>query len=89
LVTTGVTIQGPGAGQLTVSGNNQSRVFEVNAPYQPVVLSGLTISNGNGGTAGKAGGILNDFLSTLTVSGCTISNNHVGGFRAGGYGGRH
>jgi hypothetical protein len=59
-ITKGVTIQGPGAGQLTVSGNNQSRVFEVNAS-QPVVLTGLTIINGssNGG-----GGLLNDSGST-------------------------
>ena len=42
-ITTGLTIQGPGAGQLTISGGNNSRVFEVNASA-PVVLSGLTIS---------------------------------------------
>ena len=64
-----MTIQGPGAGQLTVSGNNQHaspRVFEINAS-QPVVLSGLTISG-----AGLWGGVLDD--TALTISGCTISN---------------
>src|SRR5947209_7477623 len=36
-----LTITGPGAGQLTVSGNNNSRVFEVASGTQ-VSLSGLT-----------------------------------------------
>jgi predicted outer membrane repeat protein len=66
-ITTGLTIQGPGASQLTVSGNNASRVFEVNSS-QPVVLSGLTISNARGC------GIKNDSGSALTVSACTIDH---------------
>jgi len=68
-ITTGVTIQGPAADQLTVSGNNQSRVFEVNAG-QPVVLSGMTITNAVGGA------IFNH--TALTVTGCTISNSDHG-----------
>jgi hypothetical protein len=44
-ITTGLRIQGPGAGQLTISGGKNWRVFDVIAP-DPVVLSGLTISNG-------------------------------------------
>ena len=83
-ITTGVTIQGPGAGQLTISGGNHSRVFEVDASA-PVVLSGLTVSGGDGyavsGLAyphdGDGGGILN--LSTLTLSGCVVSGNSVNG----------
>ena len=77
-ITTGLTIQGPGAGQLTISGGNNSRVFAVNASA-PVVLSGLTISNGDAfGSStplyeGDGGGILN--LSTLTLSGCIVSGN--------------
>jgi len=74
-ITTGVTIQGPGAGQLTVSGNNhQFRVFEVNAT-QPVALTGLTISNGDNG-------ILNH--STLMLSSCTIAGNYWGGISNSG-----
>ena len=70
LLSTAVTIQGPGASQLTVSGNNhQFRVFEVNAS-QPVVLTGLTISNGKGG-------ILNH--TALRISSCTISGNTYSG----------
>jgi hypothetical protein len=88
-ITTGLTIQGPGAGQLTISGGNHSRVFDVNASA-PVVLSGLTISNGVGVPVsvtsgyheddGDGGGILN--LSTLTLSGCVVSGNSVGGLGA-------
>src|SRR5262245_52607758 len=82
-ITTGLTIQGPGAGQLTISGGKNSRVFEVNAGA-PVVLSGLTISGGAGVARallvnpydGDGGGILN--LSTLTLSGCVVSGNSVG-----------
>jgi predicted outer membrane repeat protein len=60
-LTKNLTIQGPGAGQLTISGNSAnwysdysttrntyaSRVFEV-AQNVTVTLSGLTISNGDG-----------------------------------------
>jgi hypothetical protein len=83
-ITKNLTIQGPGAGQLTISGNEgtpyASRVFEV-AANTTVALSGLTISNGNGWVSpsrppgSSGGGILNH--GTLTVSGCTISNNHA------------
>jgi predicted outer membrane repeat protein len=74
-----VTIQGPGAGQLTVSGDALSRVFQVDQKAT-VTLSGMTISNGYAGYVGNlynydGGGILN--LGTLTVSSCTLSGNHA------------
>jgi hypothetical protein len=77
-ITTGLTIAGPGAGQLTISGGNNSRVFVVNASA-PVVLSGLTISNGSALDPTMAlydnygGGILN--LSTLKLSDCIVTGN--------------
>jgi predicted outer membrane repeat protein len=74
-ITKGLTIQGPGAGQLTISGNKHSRVFEVNAT-QPVVLSGLKIIYGVN-DASVGGGIANDRGSTLTVSDSTISGNRA------------
>jgi hypothetical protein len=67
-ITKNLTIQGPGAGQLTISGD-LSRVFEVDHGAT-VTLSGLTIT---GGVAPAGGGIFNS--GTLTVSGCTISSN--------------
>jgi hypothetical protein len=86
-LTKNLTIQGPGAGQLTISGGTYgdpyTRVFEV-APNTTVTLSGLTINNGTGYASershyatwdGYGGAILN--LGTLTVSACTISNSHA------------
>jgi hypothetical protein len=76
LIRKNLTIAGPGAGELTVSGNNASRVFEVTKTPNSVTLSGLTISKGvaNGvGLAGEGGGILNH--GTLTVSAGTLSGN--------------
>lgn len=76
-VTKGLNIEGPGVGELTISGiatvggnNYFSRVFEVNAS-QPVSISGLSIVDGRGGQNG--GAILNH--TTLTVSNCDIENS--------------
>jgi hypothetical protein len=81
-----LTIQGPGAGLLTVYGGNEfgaPRIFEV-GPGVTVALSGLTIDHGGGHASagglssgqlydGSGGGVLN--RGTLTISGCTLSNN--------------
>jgi hypothetical protein len=80
LLNKGVTIQGPGAAQLTISGNNTSRVFEVNAVNQTVDLSGLTISNGYA-SSGFGGGIYN-YDARLTISDCNI--NHCVAIHGGG-----
>lgn len=79
-VTNGMTIQGPGAGLLTLTTNynwtdswGQSiRAIEVDAG-KPVTISGLAISD-NGGTL-EGGAILNH--STLTLSGCDITHNYA------------
>jgi hypothetical protein len=87
-----LTIQGPGAGLLTIDGGGASgpgggsRIFQVER-HTTVTISGLTIADGNGkGSAfwGYGGGILN--LGTLTVSGCTISDNFTA-YGHGYYGG--
>lgn len=82
-ITTGVTIKGPGAGQLTISGGDNSRVFDVNA-RDPVAVSGLTIRDGTAFPSnaslpfwGDGGGILN--LSTLTLNGCIVTGNSASG----------
>jgi hypothetical protein len=85
-ITKNLTIQGPGAGQLTVSGGGWTRVFEV-AKGSNVSLSNLTISQGYA-SAGDGGGIYIDYRGTLTVSGCILSGNTA--YRGGGifnYGG--
>ena len=66
-------IDGPGAGLVTISGNDAVGVFQVDSG-EVATLSGLTISGGRYvGVASMRGGILAQEFSTLTVSGSTIS----------------
>ena len=80
-----VTITGPGATSVTVSGNNSTTVgtiFTINSGAT-VSMSGLTIANGNSNAVNAGGGILND--GTLTVNNCTISGNSgIGSGNEGG-----
>ena len=83
-----LTIQGPGAGLLTVTSTGSydtgSRIFEVDYAGTTASLSGMTISNGNSYSRnpafgvpspydGTGGGVLN--FGRLTISGCTLSGN--------------
>jgi hypothetical protein len=74
-----LTIQGPTASQIAVSGQNSVRVFYV-CPNTNVTISGLTIEDGLGSDAGDfffgGGGIAN--LGTLTVTNSTFSGNSSG-----------
>jgi hypothetical protein len=84
IIQNNLTIAGPGAGNLTISGNHASRVFEVEkgSPTNKVTLSGLTISNGVA-QDGLGGGAIENYQS-LTVSNCTLSGNAaLGGLRGG------
>jgi hypothetical protein len=80
-----VTIRGPGARDLAVSGNNSSRVFHIK-PGKTVTISGLEITNGNvprnDPRPNPGGGIFND-QGQLTIDHCTISGNSAA-FGAGG-----
>ncbi len=70
-----MTITGPGADQLSIDGNNSSRIFLIddNNPEKEsnVTITGLTITNGN---AYNGGGIYN-YSDNLTLENCTISGN--------------
>jgi hypothetical protein len=73
-----LTINGPGAKVLTVSGNNASRVLRIDLG-STVTINGLTIANGNGagaGIGGLGGGILNE--GALTITGCSVSDSSSG-----------
>ena len=87
LVNNSLTVQGAGAGQLAISGGNNSRVFEVAAGVQ-ATLTGLTIRDGNGwpvagvAESGDGGAILN--WGTLTLNNSTVSGSSAGGSTGGG-----
>ena len=95
VITNNLTIAGPGATDLAVSGNSASRVFHIDNPGATVTISGLTICNGksadgidgdpwSGGPAlspgGDGGGILS--LGALILERCHVTGNNTG--RGGG-----
>jgi uncharacterized repeat protein (TIGR01451 family)/CSLREA domain-containing protein len=70
-----LNILGPGANNLTVSGNNLAKVFTVSAG-NTVRLDALTVSGGNGAGGigfGFGGGIFNE--GTLTITNSAVSGN--------------
>src|SRR5947209_19480060 len=72
-ITDSLTINGPGAGALTVSGNQVSRVFGI-AADPTVTIAGLTVAYGwsdSGGGIFMAGG-------TLTLDQRTVCGNSAG-----------
>ncbi len=78
VVNKNLDIEGPGASQLTISGNHASRVFDINNSAT-VTLAGLTIANGSvtgdeSATLG-GGGVLNEAGSTLTLNRDAVNNN--------------
>jgi hypothetical protein len=78
-ITDDLTIGGPGASQLTVSGNHLGRVFRVNGSTTDVAISGLTIADGLAtGTTALGGGIFND-SGQLTLTSMTFTNNQAVG----------
>jgi hypothetical protein len=96
VISKNLTITGPGADRLAISGNNSSRVFNIGAGYT-VEISGLTIRNGraasgaggsspgaSGSPGAPGGGIYN--AGNLTLTGCTVVDNHAGNGGNGGQG---
>jgi hypothetical protein len=71
-ITDDLTIDGPGAERLAVSGNDASRVFQINTGVA-VSMDGLTITHGHGLLRG--GGIWN--AGTLTLAHAVLSDNQV------------
>ncbi len=75
-VTKNLIIDGAAAAGLTISGNNASRVFEVQGLATNFALNNLTVANGR--TAGDGGGILTGLQNVLTVENCNFKNNVAG-----------
>jgi len=81
-VTDDVDIQGPGAAVISVSGNNASRIFNIddgNAANIAVSIDGLTLTGGNG--SGGGGGAI------FTNEDLTITDSLLDGNTAAGSGG--
>lgn len=76
-ITDSVDIQGPGAAVISVSGNNDSRVFYLynGLAEIAVTISGLTVT---GGRADIGGGIVN-FDADLVLDGLVITGNTAAG----------
>jgi hypothetical protein len=73
-ITDELSIDGPGAGRLAVSGNDASRVFQIGSGVA-ASIDDLTITHGR--AVGQGGGILN--AGTLTLSHAIVSDNQVVG----------
>lgn len=83
LITKDVTIIGPGASQLAISGNNSHRVFHL-TNNAAVTMSGLKITGGLATVNGSDGaGILQE-SGTLALSDCFVSGNIANSLRWGG-----
>jgi CSLREA domain-containing protein len=82
-ITDSVTITGPAAA-VTISGNNASRIFNVddgnNASTIDVQLINLTLTEGL--ISGSGGAITN--AENLTLTGCALANNGASGGTGGG-----
>ena len=72
LVGKSVTITGPGANLLTVTGGNSSRVFNFVNILATDSLSGLTLTAGSAGL--QSGGAVSS-LGTLTLTGCAVTGS--------------
>ncbi|MBI5032175.1 MAG: hypothetical protein HZB51_16720 [Chloroflexi bacterium] len=70
-----LTINGLGAGNLRISGNNARRVFNIGSSGI-VTISDLTVANGRVNNL-RGGGINN--AGSFTLNNCTITQNQIGG----------
>jgi len=79
-----ITINGPGADKVSVSGNDASRIFDITGSAS-VDIWGLTLTDG---LATSGGGILLEDSAALNLSSCAVTENEAVGNAAGtGFGG--
>jgi hypothetical protein len=89
-ITQSVTINGPGANVLSISGSNLSRIFYITAGT--VAISGLTIKNGKPqagaltSNSNNGGGGILITAGSLTLANCVVQDNDVSltSFQEGG-----
>jgi hypothetical protein len=80
-VTSNMTIDGPGANLLTVSGDNASRIFDV-SNSATATIDEMTVANGaalstRDPSLQGGGGVLNEVGSTVYLNNDVFSNNHA------------
>ncbi len=75
-----ITIEGVGAGQTIINANGIDRVLDIHSGAGTVVISGVTIYNGNAGIA-KGGGIRDADADLMLINTVVVSNsaNYGGG----------
>ena len=83
MINKNLTVQGPGAGAVTVSDSSDGilGVTGSNSAIITVRMSGLTLANGNGTSAtsnGNGGGVY-AFAANLTLTGCVFSGDKANG----------
>lgn len=79
-----ITIIGPGANLLTITGAGGRRIFTISS-NSVVVISGMTLTDGNGSgsvSSGNGGAIYNN--ADLTLNNVVLSGNATGGSGQGG-----
>jgi|GEM_PF-733433 len=81
VLTANMTITGPGAAQITVNAAGASRVLDLNSTGATVIVSGLTLTNGNVGTVKDGGNVSISTGNTLTLTNDVITGGkaHFGG----------
>jgi hypothetical protein len=75
VITDETSISGPGADRITVSGNDASRIFDINmtTPGEPVRIADLTLADGNSG--GQDGGAVQTLTAELTLQRTELVSN--------------
>jgi len=80
VISSSITIDATGVANLSVSGNNASRVFDITTATAVVVMTGFRITGGNGS---PGGGIRN--TGDLTFNNMTVQSNAGSGSGGGVY----
>jgi len=94
-ITRSMTFTGPGAGSLTISGNDASRIFHIIGPFKPsfvaiqVSVSGLTLTHATSPANQGGGAIDAEGETQLSIQGSVISNSHAAVGAAIGMTGTH
>jgi hypothetical protein len=85
-ITEALSINGPGASQLTVDAGGNSRIFPINLSTadDPVSISGLTLANGY--VSSGSGGAIDNVNSSLTIAGSVVRDSYAKGLKVAGGG---